>query len=184
MHRHLPLEARKTAVAVAHYLLSLGVGASIKHLISLDWLYSQLLCAINIDSEKGTNQLSNAENASRYLWVDFLRGIAILMVVLIHTSQCGTGVLGLPKAIASLAFLGSKGVQLFFLMSAFTIYLSFVRHKESEKLSVSNFYIRRFFRIAPIFISPLPIIFFKTGLDQGTGWVMPRIFHLPTYFHL
>ena len=47
-----------------------------------------------------------------------------------------------------LANKGKYGVQLFFIASAFTLFLS--RHRRSE-VGNKNFFIRRFFRIAPMY---------------------------------
>jgi peptidoglycan/LPS O-acetylase OafA/YrhL len=84
----------------------------------------------------------------RLAYIDALRGIAILMVVIVHTSQ---QVKNLPSWVASLSAQGMYGVQLFFLISGFSIFLSFDRRSGSEKKPLLNFFIRRFFRIAPLF---------------------------------
>ena len=78
----------------------------------------------------------------RYL--DGLRGLAILMVVMIHVSQL---VVGMPASVANLAFYGVRGVQLFFIVSGLTLTLS---HRD-RPLHLPNFAARRFFRIAPMF---------------------------------
>jgi peptidoglycan/LPS O-acetylase OafA/YrhL len=51
---------------------------------------------------------------------------------------------------SSIIGLGAKGVQLFYMMSAFTLMLSF-KNTLVKKNSNLNFFIRRFFRIAPMF---------------------------------
>jgi peptidoglycan/LPS O-acetylase OafA/YrhL len=45
---------------------------------------------------------------------------------------------------------GQRGVQLFYELSAFTLFLS-LDNRRSEHYATSNFFIRRFFRIAPLF---------------------------------
>ena len=78
--------------------------------------------------------------------LDTLRGIAILMVIVFHVS-----VQFRPATwLAQLANLGNQGVQLFFLVSAITMSLMWEqRHAEPQRQL--KFYIRRFFRIAPLF---------------------------------
>ncbi|RZJ82295.1 MAG: acyltransferase [Flavobacterium sp.] len=78
-------------------------------------------------------------------WVDALRGYAILGVICVHTLMDDQQVF-LNKFWST----GHKGVELFFLVSAFTLLLSYNRRKE-EDLNVGNFFIRRYFRIAPMF---------------------------------
>jgi len=83
----------------------------------------------------------------KYGYIDSMRGIAILMVILVHTSNAlilDSGVLSI------LSKYGQMGVQLFFVASAFTLCLSFSRRKD-EHAPVLAFYIRRFFRIAPMY---------------------------------
>lgn len=78
----------------------------------------------------------------RYL--DGLRGVAILMVVMVHVSNI---VGGLSEPLRNLTFYGVRGVQLFFIVSGLTLTIS---HLE-RPLHLANFAARRFFRIAPMF---------------------------------
>jgi peptidoglycan/LPS O-acetylase OafA/YrhL len=76
--------------------------------------------------------------------IDIMRGIAILMVILVHTSQKIEGKI----LLRSFANYGQMGVQMFFVASAFTLCYSCEVIRSRER-SLINFYIRRFFRIAP-----------------------------------
>ncbi len=80
-------------------------------------------------------------------YIDVLRGIAILMVMLVHTSQA---VNGLSQLVGNIARYGQMGVQLFFVASAYTLCFSRIRRAE-EKRPLISFWIRRFFRIAPLY---------------------------------
>jgi peptidoglycan/LPS O-acetylase OafA/YrhL len=88
--------------------------------------------------------------------VDSLRGIAILMVILVHSASGVQFVLseknqqGLPYLVDVIAQYGQMGVQLFFVVSAFTLCLS-TANRAGEHLQYVNFFIRRFFRIAPLY---------------------------------
>jgi peptidoglycan/LPS O-acetylase OafA/YrhL len=79
-------------------------------------------------------------------YLDALRGIAILGVILIHSAvlshQAGKRM--------TIAFTGQRGVQLFYMVSAFTLFLTLDARK-AERYELSNFFIRRFFRIALLF---------------------------------
>ena len=80
-------------------------------------------------------------------YVDTMRGIAILMVIMVHTAQAVTG-LSYPATLV--AKYGQMGVQLFFVASAYTLCLTFIRRK-GEPRPIASFFIRRFFRIAPLY---------------------------------
>ena len=110
----------------------------------------------------------------RYAFIDALRGLAVLGVIFAHCSQ---QIAGLPQWVQALSIQGSRGVQLFFVASALTLFLSINYRKPNESAPTTNFFIRRFFRIAPLFY--VAIIFY-TILDgfaprqwapHGITWV-------------
>jgi len=79
--------------------------------------------------------------------VDAMRGIAILMVILVHTSQKVHFESG---ALHLLCAYGQMGVQLFFVASAFTLCNSSTI-RSGEVNGTVNYFIRRFFRVAPLY---------------------------------
>ncbi len=93
-----------------------------------------------------------------YKYVDALRGIAILMVMAVHISQSNS--LDISDLAKSVLKYGSKGVQLFFMVSAFTLFLSLNSRYEKEKRPFLNYAIRRFFRIAPMYY--IALVFYTT----------------------
>lgn len=80
----------------------------------------------------------------RYQYLDSLRGIAIIGVVMTHVGQA---VPHAPEMLVSFARFGLRGVQLFFMVSALTLCLV----TRPETLVPARFYIRRYFRVAPMF---------------------------------
>lgn len=84
-------------------------------------------------------------------FIDALRGFAALYVVLYHFSLITTPMAVAPRWLAPLTGLGGSGVTLFFVVSAFTLCLSTDARSHDETSPVSNYFIRRFFRIAPLF---------------------------------
>jgi len=82
----------------------------------------------------------------RYSYIDALRGFAILGVMAVHVSLFA-GVTGFAKDFVEW---GQMGVQLFFVVSALTLCLS-IERKPVNKISIRNFYLRRLFRIAPMY---------------------------------
>jgi peptidoglycan/LPS O-acetylase OafA/YrhL len=93
--------------------------------------------------------------------IDALRGIAALSIFIYHIY----GTIGiitnwaypiqiLPERFIDLTL---AGIPLFFILSAFTLYLS-LDSRAGEKRKFSKFYLRRFFRIAPLFYLLLIIV--------------------------
>jgi len=83
----------------------------------------------------------------KYGYIDSIRGIAILMVIFLHTGQ---RVDGLGMWLVGLSGYGQMGVQLFFVASAYTLCLSWLGRTD-EPNKTRDFFIRRFFRIAPLY---------------------------------
>jgi peptidoglycan/LPS O-acetylase OafA/YrhL len=99
------------------------------------------LIVVDIPENKIVNSVE------KLAYVDVLRGIAILMVIIIHTSL---PVNGLSTFVGYIDRYGQMGVQLFFVASAYTLCHSFVSRSEEQQPLIS-FFIRRFFRIAPLY---------------------------------
>ena len=94
-----------------------------------------------------------AEKESYHAFIDGLRGIAILLVVLAHSYYALLGVDAQFKWSYTPGLLdsGQRGVQLFFMLSAFTLYNSSAVRFHKDKYPYLDFYIRRAFRILPFY---------------------------------
>jgi len=80
-----------------------------------------------------------------YQYLDALRGLAALLVLAIHLSA-------LTVLLGKYSFgFGAYGVQLFYILSALTLFLSSNQRFSTEARPVAKFFLRRFFRIAPLF---------------------------------
>jgi peptidoglycan/LPS O-acetylase OafA/YrhL len=79
--------------------------------------------------------------------LDALRGLAILAVLVVHSA----GVCAFPEFTGGLLANGQRGVQLFFIVSAFTLFLSLENRRRTEARPTLNYFIRRFFRLAPLY---------------------------------
>lgn len=97
-------------------------------------------------------------------YIDALRGIAILMVMATHTFQYSTSYS--DGFFNNIIAQGARGVQLFFIVSAFTLFMSFNFRINKEKKINQNFYIRRFFRIAPMYYVGILYFLFQDGLGS------------------
>jgi peptidoglycan/LPS O-acetylase OafA/YrhL len=85
--------------------------------------------------------------------VDALRGYAILLVILAHATPY---IPELVWPVKRVFLLGVYGVQLFFIASALTLLMSWQRSRDPFRLRSIKFFIRRFFRIAPLYFLAIP----------------------------
>jgi peptidoglycan/LPS O-acetylase OafA/YrhL len=105
----------------------------------------------------------------RYAYIDAMRGYTILLVIAVHSSQYFND---LSDTVRTLADQGARRVQLFFVASPMTLGMSWqARHD-----GVAPFYIRRFFRIAPMYYLSIPLFLWVRGFGpsiyapDGIGW--------------
>lgn len=70
------------------------------------------------------------------------------MVVAVHSNQA---VNSESYTLQALMEFGARGVQLFFVASSITLCLSWYSRKSTEQSPIRNFFIRRLFRIAPMY---------------------------------
>ena len=79
----------------------------------------------------------------RIQWIDSCRGIAILFVIIVHVGQLFSN-----TSINYISSFAKNGVQMFFIISGYTIFYSLEKNRNK---SYKSFFIRRFFRIAPLY---------------------------------
>lgn len=93
--------------------------------------------------------MSNTPTVSReprhFAYIDAVRGMAFVGVLLVHAAYSVGEFRGRDLIC------GEFGVQLFFLASAVTLCHSMAKRQEDDKYPVLYFYLRRLFRIAPLF---------------------------------
>lgn len=119
-------------------------------------------------------------------YIDALRGLAIIGVIMVHTQGVNSG---LPNIISKIVGEGAKGVQLFYIASAFTLFLSFKSRTSLENSPIRNFFLRRFFRIAPMYYIGICYYLFQDGfgarywLGDETEITALNIFSNATFLH-
>lgn len=88
-------------------------------------------------------------NKEKITWVDSLKGIAMMGVIMIHS---GGG--GMPSLLGKIGNIGKNGVQLFFLLSAYLTYVSLEHFSENHNFTFNNMRIwwaKRFVKLIPIY---------------------------------
>ena len=124
--------------------------------------------------------MSDTNTQQRLAYIDALRGFAILAVIFNHT---GT-LVSAGGWLGRLAMLGAYGVQLFFVVSAFTIFLTFDRARQREAHPVKNFFTRRLMRIVPLYWGGILLYTAVYGVGSR-GWLgAPELWHYPVHLTL
>ncbi len=120
------------------------------------------------------SQAAPLEQEKRLDFIDALGGWAVLGVVLVHSfSDEMARLKPIPQAIVSS---GACGVQLFYLVSAFTLFRSMdqKRHVPTPNL---DFFLRRFFRVVPLYYFVLLYIALTSSAQFSAGnWISHFLF--------
>lgn len=96
-------------------------------------------------------------------FLDSLRGLAAVYVVVYHMLLIPQPALVSPLWAEKFAHSGGNGVMMFFIGSAFSLYYTMpMRERDSRPLL--SFYLHRFFRIAPLFYLLLPLSMLRDWL--------------------
>lgn len=130
--------------------------------------------------------------------LDGLRAISIAMVLSSHAAESCGFPQGLPSWLSWL-FNGVLGVRIFFVISGFIITLLLLKEETSNgKFSIGNFYLRRIFRIIPVYylfiitviiisrlnnfnVTPsdyIPAFTFTMGWWRGDSWLLGHTWSL------
>ena len=106
-------------------------------------------------------------NSKKFHYIDCLRGIAIVLVIATHLKGIIPNCSDVSNSMLSF---GRMGVQLFFLVSACTLYLSW-QNRSGESTPLIKFYLRRYFRIAPLYYLGIVLYCALAALShyQSTG---------------
>ncbi len=113
-------------------------------------------------------QIDRFAHAPKLAYIDALRGYAVLLVI---TAHVGGMLAQLPYPLKKLTNYGVTGVQLFFLLSCVTLLLSWQADKHRNTVNLKRFWLRRLFRIAPMYYLAAAFYFWAEppagGFDPG-----------------
>ena len=129
--------------------------------------------------------------SGRLLQLDFLRGVAILLVMgrhqPVYPSEAGTSWFRYFPAI--LSRFGWTGVDLFFVLSGFLVGgLLFKEFNTQKRMDIGRFLIRRIFKIWPSYYAYLAFLFVLMTVTHELGdmksltvKMLPQLAHLQNY---
>ncbi|MGH8086444.1 MAG: acyltransferase family protein [Lysobacter sp.] len=106
--------------------------------------------------------------------LDALRGLASVFVVVLHVAAMREPDLSLPPAAAPLVYVGGTGVVLFFVMSAFSLHLTWPRHVAAARPLLS-FWLSRLLRIAPLLLALLTAMALRDAFRLESRYSLPEI---------
>src|SRR5882762_1249899 len=99
---------------------------------------------------ENTSQTSTIARSRRSIDLDFLRGLAIFLVLDFHYGSKGASLLSWPLRKLGLPHFGWGGVDLFFVLSGFLVGgLLIEEWREYHSINVPRFLLRRALKIAP-----------------------------------
>jgi len=120
------------------------------------------------------------EQTIRFYGLDNLRALAIIFVFLFHSNRWFEHPDWFPKAFQ----FGWTGVDLFFVLSGFLISSQLLAQiKKEGRFSMKAFYIKRIFRILPVYYFVLVIYFLFPFFsnDFGIGQKLPQLWKFLTF---
>jgi peptidoglycan/LPS O-acetylase OafA/YrhL len=135
-------------------------------------------------SQTRASEVPRATGEPQHLaFIDALRGWAFLNVLVVHVQQ----IAGLPPGVAQFGRAANYGVQLFFVVSAVTLIMSFRSRLHRDRRPVAAFFLRRLFRIAPLFWLAIPtyLAFFGMGPNESApgGLHAPQVISTALFLH-
>ena len=96
-------------------------------------------------------------------WIDALKGVAILMVVTVHVSQA----IPMPEWAKLVGSFGAMGVQLFFLLSAYCLCMTWKGGEPFTAKVMLKWLLRKYRRLAPWYLAGVAIYAVIAWIDHG-----------------
>jgi peptidoglycan/LPS O-acetylase OafA/YrhL len=118
----------------------------------------------------------------REIYLDFVRGVAILLALGWHFNGTNTGLLPVDLILLPGRSIGWIGVDIFFVLSGFLIGgLMFEEFQKTGNFNAGRFLIRRAFKIWPILYVYLFILLISGRYTWDT-FLFQNLFHVQNYF--
>ena len=125
--------------------------------------------------------MTEAKKLNRFAYIDTLRGLAALYVFFYHLALLPNPDLEVPYWAKRIVFSGGTGVTLFFVVSAFTLCYS-IHARSDEPKQIYRFYLRRIFRITPLFYMWIAITLIRDyyfyNVSHNLGQILLSVFFI------
>ncbi|WP_439535585.1 acyltransferase family protein [Methyloversatilis sp.] len=121
------------------------------------------------EADRPTRRTDARTTPDKLAVIDAARGWAILLVIVSHVGGLFPE---LPWPVKKLTNFGWFGVQLFFVVSAYTLLASWNRDRRALPQKTTDFLIRRFFRIAPMYYLGVVLYLFLRPPGERFSWDM------------
>ncbi len=110
-------------------------------------------------------------DTQKFSYIDSIRGYAVFMVLAMHVFLYGGSEGDASNYLADAWMQSRMGVMLFYMISALTLFLSYNSKIKKEKHHLKNYFIRRAFRILPLFyiVCIYQLVFYKYELLEIIG---------------
>ena len=122
----------------------------------------------------GMNAQSLPPARARLEFLDALRGLAAVYVLVYHMLLLPQPNLLAPRWAEKVALNGGTGVTMFFIVSAFSLYYT-MPLRLRERSPTFSFYLHRFFRIAPLFYFLIAATLVRDAWAFGVRHSLPEI---------
>jgi peptidoglycan/LPS O-acetylase OafA/YrhL len=140
-----------------------------------------------MDDRHGQFDSGSHASPPKLAYIDAVRGVAILGVMALH---CAQAVPASSTVLQYAMLIGVRGVQLFYLASAITLCMSWNRRSVRELCPTRNYFLRRFWRIAPLFYLAIGGYLLLDGWEPREwapngvrGWFVPVTFMMAHGWH-
>ncbi|MDM9621479.1 acyltransferase [Rhizobium sp. S96] len=106
-------------------------------------------------------QKTSASTVDRLHGLDLVRGLCAITVMLYHYFHV--------TKVGTFYSAGLYGVYMFFVLSGFSLYYVYGNHEITER-GLRNFFVARFFRIAPLYVAVATVKFVQMGASPENAY--------------
>lgn len=115
-----------------------------------------------------SKSISQNLTKGKLVYVDVLKGLAILAIILVHYNQAYVAPNPLIRSISGF---GMHGVQIFFILSTFLLWRSLEKFTPKDNTSIFPFYLKKAYRLLPLYFAALVVYsLYSELMGNGIKW--------------